>query len=159
MGIVGDSLTVGSMPYWDAAFNSRGCVVKFVNARGGRSTADGVNHIENIANLGWMPDVLVVALGTNDSIHPGDFGGRAQRVMTLAKGIPVVWVNLDKPFVETTLNFSLNTVAMRHSNLWVYNWNQFADSHPQIRLGDQIHLTQGGYNLRAHMIANFVTGT
>lgn len=37
-------------------------------------------------------------------------------------------------------------------------WNNFADRYPQLRLWDRIHLTDGGYNLRAHMIANFVSG-
>ncbi len=158
VGIVGDSLTVGSQPYWNKAFGERGCKVQFVNAWSGRPTADGVQAIERLVQLGWLPDILVVALGTNDSVHPGKFGGQVERVMSLVRDRPVVWVNLDKPWVEHTLNFALRTVDARYSNLHVYDWNSFADSYPQIRLWDRIHLTDGGYNLRAHMIANFVSG-
>ena len=78
--------------------------------------------------------------------------------MSLVRDRPVVWVNIDKPWVEHTLNFALRTVDARYSNLHVYDWNNFADRYPQIRLWDRIHLTDGGYNLRAHMIANFVSG-
>ncbi len=78
VGIVGDSLTVGSQPYWNKAFGDRGCKVQFVNAR--------------------------------------------------------------------------------YSNLHVYDWNNCRRQVSAITPVDRIHLTDGGYNLRAHMIANFVSG-
>lgn len=158
VGVVGDSLAVGSGPYWEAAFSSRGCRLEFVNARGGRQTSEGVAVIEMLAVAGRLPDVLVVALGTNDRIDPFYFAPKVRRVMRLAGNRPVVWVNIDKPWVETTLNLALDFAKAVYPNLWVYDWNWFADRAPQIRLGDQIHLTDGGYNLRANLIAWYVTG-
>ncbi len=158
VGVVGDSLAVGSAPYWAEAFNSRGCALSFVNARGGRPTSEGVAVIENLARLGWLPDVLVVALGTNDSVDPRTFAPKVQHVMSIVGDRPVVWVNIDKPIVEYTLNLTLNLAKMVYKNLWVYDWNSFADEFPQIRLEDKIHLTDGGYHLRAALIARYVTG-
>ncbi len=158
VGVVGDSLTVGSMPYWEPAFAARGCALSFVNARGGRPTSEGVRAIELLAQAGQLPDILVVALGTNDSIDPRTFGPRVDRVMAVAGDRPVVWVNIDKPFVELTLNLALNLAQIHFDNLWVYDWNSFVDAHPQIRQGDGIHLSEGGYALRAALIAREVTG-
>lgn len=158
VGVVGDSLAVGSMPYWEPAFAGRGCALSFVNARGGRPTSEGVRAIELLAQVGQLPDVLVVALGTNDSIDPRTFGPQVDRVMSVVGDRPVVWVNIDKPFVELTLNLALTLAQIRYGNLWVYDWNSFADAHPQIRLADKIHLSEGGYALRAALIAREVTG-
>lgn len=158
VGIVGDSLAVGSSPFWEQAFNSRGCRIEFVNARGGRPTSEGQAVIEMLAAAGRLPDILVVALGTNDRIDPRHFAPKVQRIMNVAGDRPVVWVNVDKPFVETTINLTLRIANLRYDNLWVYDWNWFADRAPQIRLSDNIHLTEGGYNLRAALIAWYVTG-
>lgn len=158
VGVVGDSLTVGSGAYWSEAFGSRGCALSFVNARGGRPTSEGVKAIELLAAAGRLPDILVVALGTNDSMDPRLFGPYIDRVMQLAGNRPVMWVNIDKPWVEVTLNLALNVASLVYGNLWVYDWNSFVDRHPQIRLGDQVHLTEGGYVLRAALIAREVTG-
>ena len=158
VGVVGDSLTVGSGPFWREAFESRGCRLSFVNARGGRFTSEGVEVIRNLARVGWLPDVLVVALGTNDQIDPRYFAPQVQEVMRLAGDRPVVWVNIDKPWVEVTLNLALKLGKILYPNLWVYDWNKFADRFPQIRLPDKIHLTEGGYRLRAALIARYVAG-
>ncbi len=158
VGVVGDSLAVGSGPFWQQAFSARGCNLAFVNARGGRPTSEGVGVVEMLAAAGQLPDILVVALGTNDRIDPRHFGPKVQRIMRLAQNRPVVWVNVDKPLVEVTLNFTLNVAKLMYPNLWVYDWNAFADRAPQIRLEDNIHLTEGGYNLRAALIAWYVTG-
>ena len=157
VGIVGDSLAVGSMPYWDEAFASRGCELSFVNARGGRPTLEGVEVIEQLARLGWLPKVLVVALGTNDPIDPRLFGPLVQRVMSAAGDRPVVWVNIDKPFVEHTLNWALRLAGELDDDLFVYDWNGVADRFPQLRVADRIHLTEGGYRLRAELIARHIT--
>ncbi len=158
MGVVGDSLAVGSMNYWAEAFNSRGCALSFVDARGGRPTSEGVQVIEDLAQRGQLPDLLVVALGTNDSVDPRTFGPRVQRIMALAGNRPVVWVNIDKPWVEYTLNAALELGSLLYPNLWVYDWNGVADRFPNLRLADGIHLTDGGYRLRAALIANHITG-
>jgi lysophospholipase L1-like esterase len=158
VGIVGDSLTVGSLPYWEAAFASRGCTITLVNARSGRPTGEGVRVIELMAITGQLPDVLVVALGTNDPFDPRDFAPKVERVMAVVRDRPVLWVNIDKPVVEYTLNLTLNLALIRYDNLWVYDWNGFVDAHPEIRLWDQVHLTEGGYALRAALIAREVSG-
>ena len=146
------------MPYWNEAFSSRGCRLSFVNARGGRPTSEGVEVIANLARLGWLPDVLVVALGTNDSIDPRTFAPKVQQIMRLAGRRQVVWVNIDKPWVEATLNLALGLAKVLYPNLWVYDWNTFADRFPQLRLADRIHLTRGGYELRAALVAQYVSG-
>lgn len=158
VGIVGDSLTVGSLPYWETAFGERGCSISLINARGGRPTQEGVRVIELLALTGQLPDILVVALGTNDPFDPITFAPKVQRVMAVVGDRPVLWVNIDKPVVEHTLNLALNVASVRYDNLWVYDWNAFVDAFPQIRLPDQVHLTEGGYALRAALIAREVSG-
>jgi lysophospholipase L1-like esterase len=128
-----------------------------VEAAIGRQTAEGVSIIERRAAARQLPSVLIVALGTNDRIDPWAFAPKVERVMKVVGDRPVVWVNIDKPLVESTLNLALAIAGMRHPNLAVQDWNAFADAHPQIRQRDRIHLVEGGYVLRAGMMARFVT--
>jgi lysophospholipase L1-like esterase len=157
VGIVGDSLTVGAEPYLGEALTRRGCELSFVNARGGRTTREGVEVVRGLADAGWLPDILVLALGTNDSIDPTKFGTHVQRVMSRIADRPVVWVNIDKPFVEYTLNWTLNAAGALFDNLYVYDWNGVADRFPHLRQADKIHLTDDGYRLRAELIARHLT--
>jgi lysophospholipase L1-like esterase len=157
VGVVGDSLTVGTMPWISEAFEVRGCRLAWVEAAIGRQTSEGVSIIERRAAARQLPSVLVVALGTNDRVDPWAFGPKVERVMKVVGDRPVVWVNIDKPIVESTLNLALALANMRYPNLVVQDWNAFADDHPQIRQADRIHLVDGGYALRAGMIARFIT--
>ena len=158
VGIVGDSLTLGVEPYVGAEFANRGCQVLFVNARKSRPPAEGVAVIEGLSSLGWMPDILVVALGTNDDTDEVAFGSQIDWVMELAGDRPVIWVNIDRESTEGALNHALMAAEMRHSTLWVQDWNGFADANPTLRAHDGIHLTPAGYAQRAALMAHEVTG-
>ena len=158
VGIVGDSLTLGVEPYVGAEFANRGCQVLFVNARKSRPTVEGVSVVEGLSILGWMPDILVVALGTNDGADEVAFGSHIDRVMELAGNRPVVWVNIDRASTEAALNHALAAAQIRHNTLWVQDWNGFADLNPALRARDGIHLTPTGYAQRAALMAQEVTG-
>jgi lysophospholipase L1-like esterase len=158
VGIIGDSLTVGSMPYFAGAFAERGCGVSFVNAAKSRSTAHGALVAELIVASGQAPDIWVIALGTNDGPNPAAFTGQVDRIVDLASGRPVLWVNIDRPRDEQILNGVLAGAEVRRENLWVYDWNGFVEAHPQLRARDRVHLTGGGYALRAALIAREVAG-
>jgi len=69
----------------------------------------------------------------------------------------VIWVNIDRAATEASLDAALGQADARYANLTVYDWNSFADAHPQIKDRDGIHLTPGGYVLRAALIADQVT--
>ena len=64
----------------------RGCTLTFTSAAKSRFTEDGVQTVENIARLGFLPEVLVVALGTNDSADPVAFSSRMPLMTTGVTG-------------------------------------------------------------------------
>jgi lysophospholipase L1-like esterase len=160
VGIVGDSLTVGIQQGNRAVnqFAARGCAVSFIDARVGRPTSEGAAIIQARAAYGQLPNILVVALGTNDPGYGPSFARRIDYVMTAAAGRPVVWINIDNPVSESMLNAELLKAQARHPNLWVMDWNFYADHHPEIRGTDQIHLKAAGYDSRARQLARMVTG-
>ena len=159
VGIVGDSLTVG-MQTGNRAVNelaARGCGVSFIDARVGRPTAEGAGIIEAKAAAGQLPSILVVALGTNDSANPTAFAQNIDRVMVAAGGRPVVWINIDHAATEASLNPQLLDAQKRYpKNLWILDWNSFADLNPGLKAADQIHLTGAGYSIRAQHLAVLV---
>jgi len=160
VAIVGDSLIVGIEQGNRAVnqFAARGCGVSYIDARVGRPTSEGVSVIQTKAAWGQLPDILVVGLGTNDSANGAAFSQKIDQVMAAAGGRPVVWINVDRAATEAVLNATLQEAQLRYTNLWVLDWNTFADLNPHVRARDGIHLNSAGYDTRAAQLAQLVSG-
>lgn len=107
----------------------------------------------------------VIALGTNDTadIAVGSTVGPAERIrrmMSLADGQPVLWVNVKSllssgPYAESNMrawNRALLRACASYPNLRVYDWASVAP--PVWFISDGIHYTSAGYAERARLIAN-----
>ncbi len=162
VGVIGDSLTVGAnQSGLREAFSRRGCTLAFSNARSGRPTSEGATLAENIARVGWMPQILVVALGTNDW-DPVVFERHARRILAAAGNRPVVWVNTYKGN-NLANSQSINNVLVRlqiersglagGGNLWVWDHYGFVAANRGVLAGDRVHLSGGGYRVHAANIA------
>lgn len=166
VGIVGDSLVVGARDIGrlTQVLASRGCAVTAVDARTGRSTAEGANVVDAWAALGALPRVLVVGLGTNDC-NAAAFEAQVRRILArVGPDRPVVWVNSWRPGCDTALNDVLFAVQAElgarsdGGNLWILNHWQWIYENPGLLARDRVHLNADGYRAHAQRIADKVTG-
>lgn len=106
----------------------------------------------------------VIALGTNDTadVAVGSNVGRMARIkrmMSVADGSPVLWVNVKTlrhsgPYAESnmrTWNAVLRQACARFPNMRVFNWASVA--HDSWFIKDGVHYTSAGYAARGHLIA------
>jgi hypothetical protein len=156
VGILGDSLTLGAERFGNLteAFRQRGCTVAWVDAATGRRTSDGVAVLEQRNADGQLPYALVVGLGTNDEFQLAAFGDRVDRVMELANGRKVAWIDTSHLPVRGTINRILAQKAREHPDLTVIGWNDPYWANPSWRATDDIHATRIGYVARADMMAD-----
>jgi lysophospholipase L1-like esterase len=138
---------------------------------GATSVAETIEGEPNAYDLGQRLDqqgyrgCWVLALGTNDTADNAvgsnvGLAERIRRMMSLANGQPVLWVNVKSlvtsgPYAETNMR-SWNTALLRacasYPNMRVYDWASAA--RPGWFIADGIHYTSAGYAERARLIAN-----
>jgi len=118
---------------------------------------------------GWRSEgyrgCWVFALGTNDTanVSVGSAARRMARIgrmMSVARGEPVLWVNArtllaSGPWSESNMqiwNDTLQRACANYPNLRIFDWSSVAN--PGWYVSDGIHYTSAGYAARAHAIAD-----
>jgi peptidoglycan/LPS O-acetylase OafA/YrhL len=107
----------------------------------------------------------VIALGTDDTadVAAGSEVGlmtRIHRMMSVANGEPVMWVNVKSllvsgPYAESNMlrwNSALRQACARYPNLRIFDWASLAKK--KWFISDGIHYTSPGYAARARDIAD-----
>ena len=107
----------------------------------------------------------VFALGTNDTanVAVGSAVGRlarVERMMSVAHGEPVLWVNARTllaagPWSESNMqiwNDTLRRACAIYPNMRIFDWASAAN--PAWYISDGIHYTSAGYAVRAQAIAD-----
>lgn len=157
VGVVGDSLAVGTATYLGGELGARGCGITFSDARTGRPTSEGARQLG--VQLRARPDtqIVVVSLGTNNYSRPGGFPRLIDQVMTAAAGRRVVWMNISGNIpTKREMNQHLWDATDRWGNLWVVDWSAQVEMNPTWLARDGIHQTSAGYRGRAAVTANFL---
>jgi|HubBroStandDraft_1064217.scaffolds.fasta_scaffold05952_3 peptidoglycan/LPS O-acetylase OafA/YrhL len=106
----------------------------------------------------------VIALGTNDTANVAvgssvGFTTRINEMMSVARGEPVMWVNVKSllaygPYAESNMeawNAALLRACGRYPNLRIFDWAAVART--SWFISDGIHYTSQGYAARAQLIA------
>jgi len=165
LGVIGDSLTVGSASALAPALTTLGIHDFAIDAERGRhirgnASKSGVRALRALRSAGYSPDCFVVALGTNDIGFSGDssrYQTWVEEMLTEIGDLPVLWVNVarSKP-LGRALAFNAVLVAMRvlHPKLRVGDWAAVAAPHPEWLGIDGIHLRLIGYAARAEWLAS-----
>jgi len=151
VAVVGDSLTVLATPYFAPAMADQGCTLAWQDGVSGRRTAEGVDVIA--ANVHRLPEILVVALGTNDEFHLADFAAHVDAVMAMAAGRQVVWTESAHDPVKRHVNTVLFLKSISYPNLTVMAWDTAYWSNPTWQLEDRVHCTDLGSRARAKLSA------
>lgn len=170
--VVGDSLTVGSLPYQADALTALGWTDVAIDAYGGRGittkmSADphtGLTAVDALRAEHGDATWWIVALGTNDSgIHAsGEYVELIERMLDrIGAGHQVMWVNVympSRPSSQWAWNAALDTVATaRPDQLVVYEWAAVAAQHEAWLSADSIHYLGTGYSARSTAVAAAVT--
>lgn len=151
---LGDSLTVGVQPYLAESLEAKGCTLAWIDAKGGRKTGEGVDILAARAANNDVPPVLIVGLGTNDRYELAHFASRVDRVMEVANGRHVIWVDNAYTPVRNHVNNVLTDRARRYPNLTLMSWNEPYWANVSWRASDNVHATPSGYKARADMMAD-----
>lgn len=154
--VIGDSLSVDSRPYLSPTWGSR--------AKDDRALWTAQTLISDVAaNLD--PDVLVLALGSNDVAHRRRSMARAIRTSnrnTAGVGC-VIFTTVKVDGVTPFYNRQWRRFALRFNNaLWssdaqVANWNKEATDHPAYFVSDGLHMNTVGQMAYARFLQQSVT--
>lgn len=166
--MIGDSLTIGTLPYQADAFSDVGWGHTAIDAYGSRGVKTklksdlhtGLTAIDAVRAKAGDSELWVVALGTNDA---GIFGKpkHADLINSMIDRIGtahyVMWVNIYLPENQPRQeywNTSLESVAAdRPDEMFVFDWATVAAGDPTWMADDLVHYTGTGYSQRAVAIA------
>ncbi|HWG62560.1 MAG TPA: acyltransferase family protein [Streptosporangiaceae bacterium] len=124
---------------------------------------NGYDAARNLVRQGFR-GCWVIALGTDDTadVAIGSQVGRMQRIermMSVAHGEPVLWVDVKSllvngPYAESNMkawNATLRLACARYPNMRIFDWASVAK--PRWFISDGIHYTSAGYAARGRQIA------
>jgi lysophospholipase L1-like esterase len=168
LSVVGDSLTIGTLPYqadaladvgWEQAtidaFQSRGIRTKVK-----RDHNTGLTSVDAIRTKPGDSDLWIVALGTNDAgIYNKAKHAEIIKMMMdrIGPGHYVMWINVYLPATvprQEHWNSTLATVAQDYpGEMFVFDWAALAADNPNWLANDQIHCSGKGYQHRSTAIA------
>lgn len=165
IGVVGDSLTVGSATQLRNELAIRGLTAR-ISAQSGRSIPGGVTAVQELRASGFDSLVWVVALGTNDiwwdagcgcGITTSTAAGRIQTMLdAIGPGRHVYWVNvnrLDIPQAVSVFNQALLQAAAGRASLRVIDFHSLSAANMSWFANDGVHLSSTGYAQRALQVA------
>lgn len=168
ISMVGDSLTVGTMPYqtddlaaagWTRAtidaYTSRGVRTK---VKADRHT--GLTAVDAIRDQDGDTDAWIVALGTNDAVIYNKDKQRAviQEMMDhIGPDHRVLWVNVYLPEkrrpLQVAWNATLSEMADERDDIFVFDWASFAAQNERWLAHDGMHCSPTGYQHRSTAIS------
>jgi lysophospholipase L1-like esterase len=163
--MIGDSITVASIPLLETAANDLGIDLTIDAEVGRRMTvgsqpAAGTEALEQINADDAPADLYVIALGTNDIGKyqtVDEYGAEIAEVLALVPDdAPVVWVNAyltDNPERSETFNAALLDVLGARGNATVGRWASIAAEDGVLR-SDGIHPNEEGVERFADLVVD-----
>ncbi len=107
-----------------------------------RAFVKGISVAQTMQQQGWLGPKVVVQLGENGPIRPGEF----DQMMAALKGVPeVLFLTVKVPRSwEDDVNRELVAQVPRYPNAHLADWRAFSMPHPDWFYSDQIHLRPAG---------------
>jgi peptidoglycan/LPS O-acetylase OafA/YrhL len=147
---IGDSVMVGAAPALQARLGSGG----FIDAHIGRQFEDGVRVAEFYRVRGRLGRAVVVHLGDNGAITPGQIDA----LIAQLAGVPnVLFVNVrvTKPW-QDEVNQTLADGVARHPGVKLVDWFNFSAPHGEWFASDRTHLNETGAAAFADLIVSSI---
>jgi hypothetical protein len=143
MGI-GDSVMLGAKPQ---LLNHHFNRVDAVESRQYHSAASVITHWRN---LGVLPHIVVLHLGTNGALQGSDCDAAVRAVKT--RVIYLVTIKAPRNFRDAN-NAALRACAGRHRNAHIIDWFTYSHLHSGWFYRDGYHLTPAGRTAYANFIS------
>ncbi|HSB85568.1 MAG TPA: GDSL-type esterase/lipase family protein [Ilumatobacteraceae bacterium] len=167
ISLVGDSLTVGTMPYQSDDLRAIGWSRTMIDAYASRGVRTKVRHdlhtgltaVDAIRESWGDTEVWIVGLGTNDALIYSK--RKNAQVITemmdrIGRGHKVMWINVYLPQrapQATAWNASLDEVAAERDDMYVFDWAGLAFENKRWLASDSVHLSALGYQQRSAAVA------
>lgn len=169
VAVVGDSLTLSAAAEIEESLLELGLEVVAIDGvesrrmtRGGSALPSGTSAIDDIVEAGELPELWVVALGTNDvgaQVESSAFADDVAAVIRrIPAGVPVIWVDIwirDRAEAAVDANRAIRSVLAMRPGSFVVDWHSYGEI-PDTITGDGVHLTEIGQVRFADAIADAV---
>lgn len=145
---VGDSIMFGATPALKDAVTGE----LSVDAKVGRSFAEGLDVVKELQKQKALGDVVVVHLGTNNGATVAQVRQMLDRLKSV-RTVLLVNVRVPRDWQDAT-NANLASVARSYRNTRLVDWYSATDGHPELFASDGYHLTNDGAAFYATLIAD-----
>jgi len=146
---VGDSVMLAS-----ASALETGMPGIYIDAQVGRQMQTGVQVVQELATAGSLRRYVVVGLGTNGVISPGEIwqlrdavGSHRELILVNTFG-PMSW--------ESEVNNVLASATWHKPHVALVNWARAVAPYPHLLWSDGIHPRPSGASLYARLVANTI---
>ena len=161
--MIGDSITVGSAPGLEATAELLGVKLTIYAEVGrritvGRNPAAGIEVIADVLDEGGVPDLFVIALGTNDIgkyASQDEYEAQINRLLELVPDVtPVAWINTylrDDPNDSAQFNAALIATLESRGNATIAKWSSIASADGILE--DGVHPSDDGRAQFAELVS------
>jgi len=150
---IGDSVMLGAATDLKGAIDGMfGKPVTGVDALESRQFSAGVDLIQEYKDKGLLGQDVIVQLGTNGTIDPGDFD-RLMGILADRTKVVIVNAKVPRPW-EQQVNDTLAAGVKKYANATLLDWHGFGGQHPEYFYDDGIHLRPEGATAYAQFVAH-----
>jgi lysophospholipase L1-like esterase len=128
-----------------------------IDAAESRQFSAGVDLIQAYKDKGQLGQDVVVQLGTNGLIDPGDFD-RMMGILSDRKKVVIINAKVPKPW-EQQVNDTLAAGVPKYKNAVLLDWHSYGGAHPEFFWDDGIHLRPEGAQAYANFVAQALVGS
>jgi peptidoglycan/LPS O-acetylase OafA/YrhL len=154
---IGDSVMLGAyVPLKSTIDTMFNAPVTGVDAAESRQFSAGVDLIQSYKDQGQLGQDVVVQLGTNGTVDPGDFD-RMMGILSDRKRVVIINTKVPKPW-EQQVNDTLAAGVPKYKNAVLLDWHSYGGAHPEFFYDDGIHLRPEGAAAYASFVAQALAG-
>ena len=116
-----------------------------------RQFGAAIDIARRLRDAGQLGDEVIVHLGTNGTVGPGQFDDM-MHVLSGVRRVVIVNAKVDRPW-EQEVNDTLAAGVKQFPNAVLVDWHKLGWDHPELFWRDGIHLTPDGARTYAQLIA------
>jgi peptidoglycan/LPS O-acetylase OafA/YrhL len=154
---IGDSVMLGAyVPLKSTIDTMFNAPVTGVDAAESRQFSTGVDIIQSYKDQGQLGQDVIVQLGTNGTIDPGEFD-RMMGILSDRKKVIIVNAKVPRPW-EQQVNDTMAAGVKKYGNAVLLDWHDYGGAHPEFFYDDGIHLRPEGATAYAQFVARALSG-
>lgn len=148
--MVGDSVSVRAVPYFEEAFPHGK-----IDARVNRQFSSGIELLREYVDAGQAGGIVVIALGTNGLVTD-ELVDQVMQVVGTERRVVFVTTRSPQPWVDDT-NAALARAPKRYENARVVDWHGYSEGRSDVFDGDGTHLNEDGARAYIQLIKDAVS--